>query len=134
MSDFAPKVALATLHKRTSQSGRTYFTGFMGKARVLLFEDAEAERPEWSDGVFTLFVQEQPAKDAKPAPTTPRTYREARGVDAETVAAYEKARQTKQEARHEAKRASDARSKAMASSPYAPPADMNDSLADWGTP
>jgi hypothetical protein len=88
MSDFAPRVALATLHKRTSQNGRTYWTGFMGKARVLLFEDAEAERPEWSEGVFTLYVQEQPDKAAGKPPQRKEPYA-MRKIDPEALAAYE---------------------------------------------
>jgi hypothetical protein len=92
MTDFLPKIALATLHKRTSQNGRTYFSGFLGKAKVMLFEDDKADRPEWSEGVFTLFVQEQPVKDAaktqKPASQRQEPFQRQR-VDVATMAAYE---------------------------------------------
>lgn len=59
MSDKAALVPLAGLYENTSKNGNRYFSGYLGKARVVMFEarDAKEGEPGW-----TLFVQERPQK------------------------------------------------------------------------
>ena len=55
----AAMVPLAGLYENTSKNGNRYFSGYMGKARIVMFEarDAKDGEPGW-----TLFVQERPEK------------------------------------------------------------------------
>jgi hypothetical protein len=41
---FTPKVLLCRLIERTSANGNTYFTGYLGEARVILLADKNADR------------------------------------------------------------------------------------------
>ncbi|MBX3516742.1 MAG: hypothetical protein KF815_07335 [Rhodospirillales bacterium] len=61
----APLVPLAGLYENTSKNGNRYFSGFLGKARVVMFEnrDAKEGEPGW-----TLFVQERQEKPREARP------------------------------------------------------------------
>ena len=53
-------IALAGMYENTSQkTGRRYFTGYLGKAKLVMFEarDAKEGEPQW-----TLFIAERPAR------------------------------------------------------------------------
>ncbi len=54
------KIELARLYENTSaRSGKTYFVGFLGKAKVLMLKDEKAAegQPSW-----VLFLAERPEK------------------------------------------------------------------------
>jgi hypothetical protein len=58
-ADRQPMVKLAELWQRTSANGRTYFSGFLGNAQVLLFREGEKPhptRPEETVIVWNLLV------------------------------------------------------------------------------
>jgi hypothetical protein len=62
MSDrpaYAPKVKLTALWQRRSAKGKTYFSGFLGAARIIVLKDEQAEVPDGVDGIWTVFVQEK---------------------------------------------------------------------------
>lgn len=69
----AALVPLAGLYENTSKNGNRYFSGYLGKARVVMFENREAKdgEPGW-----TLFVQERAEKprEARPEPVTARPF------------------------------------------------------------
>ncbi len=52
----APLVPLAGLYENTSKNGNRYFSGFLGKARVVMFENRDVKEGELG---WTLFVQER---------------------------------------------------------------------------
>jgi hypothetical protein len=62
------RVPLLRLYEKTSKHGRTYFTGRMGLAKVVMFKD---ERAEGTDPVWELFVSEAPANGQGQASTFP---------------------------------------------------------------
>lgn len=55
------KVELCRLYENTSQAGKTYFVGYLGKAKVLMLKDEKAAegQPPW-----VLFLCERPDKRA----------------------------------------------------------------------
>lgn len=59
--DLSGKVRLGRLFERVSASGRTYYTGRLGTARVMMFKNDSGEEGEWE-----LFVQD--GGDRAPAP------------------------------------------------------------------
>lgn len=83
MSDNAALVPLAGLYENTSKNGNRYFSGYLGKARVVMFEarDAKEGEPGW-----TLFVQERPEKPRE-ARQEPVKGRDSTAVDATANAA-----------------------------------------------
>jgi len=55
-------VQLAELWERTSKNGNRYFSGYMGKAQVLLFDQGERQHPKdpaKTVRVWSLVVAEQ---------------------------------------------------------------------------
>lgn len=57
-------IKLCGLYENTSQrTGRRYFTGYLGAAKVLMLEVSEAEREEGKP-TWTLFIAERPDKAA----------------------------------------------------------------------
>jgi hypothetical protein len=65
-TDRKPMVQLATLWERESAAGRRYFSGFLGGAQILLFDDGEHLHPTREGEtvhVWKLLVQErEPAR------------------------------------------------------------------------
>lgn len=60
--DNGPLVPLAGMYENTAKaSGQTYFTGYLGKAKLVMLKarDAKDGEPGW-----TLFVQERAPKPA----------------------------------------------------------------------
>jgi len=58
----APQVLLAELWERESKAGNRYFSGFLGKAQLLLFRDGERPhptRPDETVTVWRLILQER---------------------------------------------------------------------------
>ena len=110
MSDKAALVPLAGLYENTSKNGNRYFSGYLGKARVVMLEDKNAKEgePGW-----TLFVQERPQKpqEARQGATAGRA-----AVDATANAARSSAAKAKAKAR------------------TAPPPGFDDSLDDLTGP
>ena len=65
---FAPRVVLAHLRQYTSRNGNTYFTGFMGKTKLVLLQDRDAECTGAEVARWTLHVEEAPpAEERSPA-------------------------------------------------------------------
>lgn len=57
--DNTPLVKLAGLYENTSaKTGKTYFVGYLGSAKVLILRDERAEpgQPQWA-----LFIAERPS-------------------------------------------------------------------------
>jgi hypothetical protein len=55
-------VKLMTLWRKTSKSGKEYFSGFLGDAQVVVFRKGEREHPKdptQTIDVWELFVQER---------------------------------------------------------------------------
>jgi hypothetical protein len=63
----APMVKLAGLFRRTSKNGNEYFSGLLGGARVLIFENREHDPEDPKSPSHHLFIQE---RDEKPAEAT----------------------------------------------------------------
>ena len=62
-----PNVALMELREYQSANGGRYFSGFLGKAKVLMFEDKEAETTGKELSRWKVLVQEQaPRPDTEP--------------------------------------------------------------------
>src|SRR4051812_14399873 len=63
-----PKVKLAELREYVSQSGKTYFAGFMGKTRLVLLKDTRAECTGKEIGRWNLLIEEAPpSEERRPA-------------------------------------------------------------------
>ena len=54
-----PSIVLAELWERTSQAGRTYYTGFMGRRRVALVAAGEREHKGATVKVWNLVLADQ---------------------------------------------------------------------------
>jgi hypothetical protein len=67
-----PSVQLAEVWQRESASGKTYFSGYLGAARVLLFDAGERDHPTKPGErihVWRLVLQQaEPRKPREPAP------------------------------------------------------------------
>ena len=62
------KVKLTTLWQRRSErTGKTYFSGSLGAARILVLKDERAEVPDGADGIWTVFLDEPPQRQAAAA-------------------------------------------------------------------
>lgn len=73
MTDHKPMVKLAGLFERTSKNNNRYFSGLLGGARVLIFENREHNPEDPKSPTHHLFVQEidhKPAEAAKPPATS----------------------------------------------------------------
>src|SRR4051812_1046538 len=63
-----PRVLLMQLSERTSAKGNRYFSGWLGKARVVVFQADEPDKygnPQWS-----MFLSEPEAKPEQRQPPT----------------------------------------------------------------
>jgi hypothetical protein len=60
-----PMVKLAELWGRTSVAGNRYFSGYLGRAQLLLFDTGEQPPPNRPDETWNLLVQE---RDQAPRP------------------------------------------------------------------
>jgi len=57
-----PQVLMAELWERVSSKGNVYFSGYLGKAQLLLFKDGERPhptRPDETVTVWKLLLQER---------------------------------------------------------------------------
>lgn len=71
-------IPLAGLFECTSQrNGRRYFTGYLGRAKLLLMEVPEAEREEGKP-TWTLFIAERSERQAAQPSASPRPRRRKR--------------------------------------------------------
>jgi hypothetical protein len=54
------KVKLTTLwQRRSTRTGKTYFSGYLGSARVVVLKDERATVPEGADGIWSVYVEEK---------------------------------------------------------------------------
>ena len=60
-----PRVLLASLSVRTSSKGKSYLSGYLGKASVIAFP---GEPDRFGDPTWDLFVSEPEPRDAAQAP------------------------------------------------------------------
>src|SRR5687767_11095812 len=68
----ADKVKLTTLwQRRSSRTGKTYFSGYLGSARVIVLKDERADVPDGADAIWNVFVEEAPPRQSASKP--PRT-------------------------------------------------------------
>lgn len=68
MTDRQPLVPLCGLFERTSKSGRRYFSGLLGSARILVFENSTHNPDDPKSPTHSVFIQERVASsDHKPA-------------------------------------------------------------------
>jgi hypothetical protein len=62
-----PSVPLMELREYESANGNRYFSGFLGKAKVLMFQDRDAEPSGKELARWNVLVQEQaPRPDTEP--------------------------------------------------------------------
>ena len=69
---FAPRVILAQMRQYTSRSGNTYFVGYMGKTKLVMLKDTDAECTGAEVARWTLHVEEAPpAEERRPSAELP---------------------------------------------------------------
>lgn len=60
MSSF--RIPLCRLMERKSENGRTYFTGYLGDAKILIFKDEKCDAPRFgSVAEWQMYVVEKQA-------------------------------------------------------------------------
>ncbi len=73
----APRVVLAQMREYVSRSGNRYLTGYMGKTKLVLLQDRDAEITGAEVARWTLHIEEAPPTEerrpsADPPSRTPR--------------------------------------------------------------
>jgi hypothetical protein len=63
---FASKVPLGRLYKKTGKSGHDYFVGHLGQARLVIFRDFDQPEGDNQDESYTMWI-ENPDKAKKAA-------------------------------------------------------------------
>jgi hypothetical protein len=65
-SQFPNRIEFAMMNEFTSQhSGRTYYSGFAGKLKIVMTQDLTAEPCKGSTAVWKLSIEQAPPRKAK---------------------------------------------------------------------